>query len=71
MIDVAVEIALNAVIVAQFQFQATRFRQVISVAVAQARPAHLHEHAIEFGLLDVAMFLLLLNALNILPNCSI
>ena len=57
LIDIAVEIALNAVIAAQFQFQASKFDYATVVAVAQAHSAHLHEHAIEFGLLDAAKFL--------------
>ncbi len=57
MTGVAVEIALNAAIAAQFQFQASKFHYATVVAVAQAHPVHLHEHAIEFGLLDAAKFL--------------
>ncbi len=57
MTDVVVEIALNVATVAQFQFQASKFHYATAVVVAQAHPARLHKHAIEFGLLDVAAFL--------------
>jgi hypothetical protein len=49
-----------------------RFHDKAAAVIAQARLVHLHVLAIGSGLLDVAAFLLLFNALNIFAlNCSI